>query len=966
MESRKLITATDTQYSRTLLSSLNEQRLHGIFCDVTVIVEDKKFRAHRNILSASSTYFQQLFSVAGQVVELSFVRAEIFAEILKYIYSSKIVGVRTDLLEELIKSGQLLGVRFIADLGIPLSQMKSMTSGVKDNTVKASPSDADQKSINTEKPATKYVLTKDSGSSATPIVTETSNISSEELHESTKAGNCQDKSEESDDDVIFCSETLPPKPRISNDTERAQQKNSPEIAKSPNKQMSVNTSISDQTPLTPKANSPSPTNLPPKAVMASQAKSLSSNISSPTQTETEVVSCSPLALPEPQATSQDMDTLPNPAHSLSVNISSPTRAQDCVGSSPELKAPKLEMTSSDVVKLANFTNSLPVSIPSLSQIQAGTGLSTDRVSPKAEKIISDTEKLSNKANSLAACISGPGQTQSGSFFPEPVPPTLQRTCLDMVKLPKQEPDINSSVSPSNNLQFQDVTPPQMATSAKISSPSPTQSKDVISPSGHMPLMPCVSHHPEMSKQRTDPEIVKIAGQQMGMNNAISAQTPLILNAEFPNHLPLKDIPSQINSLPVTTSGQAQASGTNLGFSQPSTVSTTKLLNPQQPDREQLNPLSNISTFAQNHLSQTMNFLAQQLPSFNTFVNKPFTLNSVNWPSCPNLLPSTLSQLANTDKLPTFDGPKLQNPQKATFHKKTTSKPGELKIKIADVNPGSSKDCSSGIGSGSHHIMDGKKIITLDTPSDIGGLSTGCKVYANIGEDKDTYDIVIPIKNDPDEDGEVQLPKSADGSPNSKRVKVKHEDHYELNVDGKVYYICLVCKRSYVSRTSLRRHYNVHSWERKYPCHYCDKVYALAEYRTKHEVIHTGEKRYQCLTCGESFINHRIMSTHMKSAHNQDPSGDPKLYRLHPFKSPHAKQPPESNAQPSTSATEVNNAVVQSEDEKKRPASVSPKSSSPAKPMSWDDVFVQPGDQPIFKDSPSQGGNEFEFVIPESY
>ncbi|RMC21513.1 hypothetical protein DUI87_02379 [Hirundo rustica rustica] len=74
------------------------------------------------------------------------------------------------------------------------------------------------------------------------------------------------------------------------------------------------------------------------------------------------------------------------------------------------------------------------------------------------------------------------------------------------------------------------------------------------------------------------------------------------------------------------------------------------------------------------------------------------------------------------------------------------------------------------------------------------------------------------------------------------MKVKHDDHYELIVDGRIYYICIVCKRSYACLTSLRRHFNVHSWEKKYPCRYCDKVFALAEYRTKHELHHTGERR----------------------------------------------------------------------------------------------------------------------------
>uniref|UniRef100_A0A3Q3W161 Uncharacterized protein n=1 Tax=Mola mola TaxID=94237 RepID=A0A3Q3W161_MOLML len=96
----KLISATDTQYSEAVLKSMNEQRVHGLFCDVTIIIQDKKFRAHKTILSASSTYFYQLFTVAGQVIELNFIRAEIFEEILNYIYTSKIYRVRSDMLEE--------------------------------------------------------------------------------------------------------------------------------------------------------------------------------------------------------------------------------------------------------------------------------------------------------------------------------------------------------------------------------------------------------------------------------------------------------------------------------------------------------------------------------------------------------------------------------------------------------------------------------------------------------------------------------------------------------------------------------------------------------------------------------------------------------------------------------------------------------------------------------------------------
>uniref|UniRef100_A0A8C3US05 Zinc finger and BTB domain-containing protein 38 n=1 Tax=Catharus ustulatus TaxID=91951 RepID=A0A8C3US05_CATUS len=89
------------------------------------------------------------------------------------------------------------------------------------------------------------------------------------------------------------------------------------------------------------------------------------------------------------------------------------------------------------------------------------------------------------------------------------------------------------------------------------------------------------------------------------------------------------------------------------------------------------------------------------------------------------------------------------------------------------------------------------------------------------------------------------------------------DHLVKVVDGQVLYTCVVCKRSYVTLSSLRRHANVHSWRRTYPCHYCNKVFALAEYRTRHEIWHTGERRYQCIFCLETFMTYYILKNHQK-------------------------------------------------------------------------------------------------------
>ncbi|NWX82031.1 ZBT38 protein, partial [Nothoprocta pentlandii] len=125
------------------------------------------------------------------------------------------------------------------------------------------------------------------------------------------------------------------------------------------------------------------------------------------------------------------------------------------------------------------------------------------------------------------------------------------------------------------------------------------------------------------------------------------------------------------------------------------------------------------------------------------------------------------------------------------------------------------------------------------------------------------------------------------------------DHLVKVVDGQILYTCIVCKRSYVTLSSLRRHANVHSWRRTYPCHYCNKVFALAEYRTRHEIWHTGERRYQCIFCLETFMTYYILKNHQKSFHAIDhrlsvnkktangglkPSMYPyKLYRLLPMK-----------------------------------------------------------------------------------
>lgn len=630
MPSLKLISATDTQYSAAVLKSMNEQRNHGLFCDVTIIIQDKKFRAHKTILSASSTYFHQLFSVAGQVIELNFISAEIFEEILNYIYTSKIVRVRSDMLEQLINAGQILGVKFIANLGSPLSQVKGLPGLSKETESKS-----------------------DTSTEMMPIITESFSISAEEFNQTSKpAGNDDD----SDSDVMFVSQTAAP----------------------------AGQTVAKQKP-----------------------------------------------------------------------------------SSGEI----IDLDSADSETAASKQNE-------------------------------------NSNHTVAKCTE------------------KDRTPLRA----------NAAKPPS------------------ISCPNPS----------------------------------------------------------LPNNSPLHSPDSSSNN---STSPAIVCSG-----STPTTPARSSSLTPE---------------------------------------------------------PSSVSQSS-------------ENSDMMGVHKKqvsTSSQQGDMKIMLLDVSEGQANQKNIP----KTKSIAAKKTVTLNTATEIDSISSGCKVYANIGEN--TYDIV-PVKEDPGEGGSKankgkrslmatplkpfdKTPTSPKSSPKRKRTKAELEDHYELIMDGKTFYVCIVCKRPYVCLTSLRRHFNTHSWEKKYPCRYCNKVFALAEYRTKHEIHHTGERRYQCLVCNEMFLNYQLLSTHCKQVHNQDPSGrkekddaDNNLYRLLPCKTvqmrPYSWSSGGSGVPVISEDGSVHHITTTGEDVH---------SSTQTRMLNWDDIFVEPDanmppdrhTQPASNMNTSpQGPTEFDFVIPETY
>ncbi|NXF09751.1 BACH1 protein, partial [Smithornis capensis] len=105
-------------HSTNVLRSLDEQRQRDILCDVTVLVEDQRFRAHRAVLAACSTYF--LSRIVGQVdADLIITLPEEvtlkgFSPLLQFAYTAKLI-LNKDNVSEVCKCAEFLGVRNIEE-----------------------------------------------------------------------------------------------------------------------------------------------------------------------------------------------------------------------------------------------------------------------------------------------------------------------------------------------------------------------------------------------------------------------------------------------------------------------------------------------------------------------------------------------------------------------------------------------------------------------------------------------------------------------------------------------------------------------------------------------------------------------------------------------------------------------------------------------------------------------------------
>lgn len=78
-------------HAKQLLLQLNQQRAKGFLCDVIIVVENALFRAHKNILAASSMYFKSLVLHDNLInLDTDMVNPNVFRQVLDFIYTGKL------------------------------------------------------------------------------------------------------------------------------------------------------------------------------------------------------------------------------------------------------------------------------------------------------------------------------------------------------------------------------------------------------------------------------------------------------------------------------------------------------------------------------------------------------------------------------------------------------------------------------------------------------------------------------------------------------------------------------------------------------------------------------------------------------------------------------------------------------------------------------------------------------------
>ncbi|MXQ97679.1 hypothetical protein E5288_WYG007406 [Bos mutus] len=104
-------------FSRSLLETLNGQRLGGHFCDVTVRIREASLRAHRCVLAAGSPFFQDKLLLGHSGLRVPpVVPAQTVRQLVEFLYSGSLVVAQGEALQQGFVPGTELSTHSEQDL----------------------------------------------------------------------------------------------------------------------------------------------------------------------------------------------------------------------------------------------------------------------------------------------------------------------------------------------------------------------------------------------------------------------------------------------------------------------------------------------------------------------------------------------------------------------------------------------------------------------------------------------------------------------------------------------------------------------------------------------------------------------------------------------------------------------------------------------------------------------------------
>ncbi|XP_072470911.1 transcription regulator protein BACH1 isoform X2 [Notamacropus eugenii] len=130
-ENRMVFAYESSVHSTNILLSLDDQRKRDFLCDVTVVVEDQQFRAHRCVLAACSSYF--LARIVGQpdtdlIITLpEEVTVKGFNPLIQFAYTAKLI-LSKDNVDEVYKCVEFLGMHNIEESCFQFLRLKFLNS----------------------------------------------------------------------------------------------------------------------------------------------------------------------------------------------------------------------------------------------------------------------------------------------------------------------------------------------------------------------------------------------------------------------------------------------------------------------------------------------------------------------------------------------------------------------------------------------------------------------------------------------------------------------------------------------------------------------------------------------------------------------------------------------------------------------------------------------------------------------